>query len=104
MPSLPQISDDLNRLEKVGQFQQLLEIIELNSDLKNKVLQGAWDRRLCFVRALAAPLRVVREWDQCGGSVDMLPCMCMSKATPARPMACAPTLRAAGAACRSATC
>lgn len=32
-----QISDDLNRLEKVGQFQQLVEMSELNPDLKHKV-------------------------------------------------------------------
>ncbi|GAX84826.1 hypothetical protein CEUSTIGMA_g12247.t1 [Chlamydomonas eustigma] len=31
------IPDDLNRIEKVGQFQQLVEQSEMNSDLKNKV-------------------------------------------------------------------
>eukprot|EP00967_Tisochrysis_lutea_P025812 scaffold29781_cov18-Tisochrysis_lutea.AAC.1 len=32
-----QICDELNRLEKVGQFQQLVELSELNPDLKHKV-------------------------------------------------------------------
>lgn len=32
-----QIPDDLNRVEKVGQFQKLVELTEVNSDLKNKV-------------------------------------------------------------------
>ncbi len=32
-----QVPDDLNRVEKVGQFQQLVELAEVNPDLKNKV-------------------------------------------------------------------
>lgn len=31
------IPNDLNKIEKVGQFQRLVELTELNSDLKNKV-------------------------------------------------------------------
>ncbi len=31
------VPDELNRIDKVGQFQQLVEQSEMNSDLKNKV-------------------------------------------------------------------
>ena len=31
------VRDDLNRVEKVGQFRELVEMTEVNSDLKNKV-------------------------------------------------------------------
>ena len=31
------IPDELNKVDKVGQFQQLVEMSEMNSDLKNKV-------------------------------------------------------------------
>lgn len=31
------ITDDLNRIDKVGQFQQMVEMTEKDSDLKNKV-------------------------------------------------------------------
>ena len=31
------IPDELNKVDKVGQFQQLVEMCEMNSDLKNKV-------------------------------------------------------------------
>jgi len=35
-----QICDELNRLETVGQFQQLVELSEMNPDLKHKVGVG----------------------------------------------------------------
>ena len=31
------VPDNLNRIEKVGQFRELVELSEMNSDIKNKV-------------------------------------------------------------------
>jgi hypothetical protein len=31
------VPDELNRVDKVGTFQQLVEMTEINTDLKNKV-------------------------------------------------------------------
>ena len=44
MPPCLQLPDDLNCLERVGQFKRLVDICEMDLDLKNKV--RGWIRKL----------------------------------------------------------